>query len=266
MVPYKLKDYDESASEQGSALVYILIAIALLAALTFTFMEPSSQQTTSQNTFKTAAGVETQVEMIRSAIQECVLSYSEGDVCINDNTAESYCNNPAGTSDSGASRIHYPINPNSTHYTNASPGQSGDRLVKNLRCPGNNGGENANHDNHELIFSASSGKFMPPAPDLFTDWQYYHGADGIFFWTTTDKTDAFITSALDKIDDKYHECEADVITGGGSGVDLDSGSTLTCAANNVCFRVWMIMENDTAVFNGDTDTDETVTTDCSSAD
>ena len=35
------------ANERGSALVYILIAIALLAALTISFMNPSSNQTTT---------------------------------------------------------------------------------------------------------------------------------------------------------------------------------------------------------------------------
>lgn len=253
MIPSFRKNKNESATERGSALVYILIAIALLAALTFTFMEPSSQQTTSQNTFKTASGVETQVEMIRSAIQECVLIYSEGDACISNTTAHANCQN--GSVETGVTRVHYPINPDSTFYTGATPGRAGNMQVKNIRCPGNNPGETTTHDDHALIFSAASGKFMPPAPDLFTDWEYYHGPDGIFFWTTTDKTDAFITSALDKIDDKYAECEADVVHGGGSGADLDSASSVACAANNICFRVWMIATS--ATYEGDDDGDET---------
>jgi len=241
--------------EKGSALVYILIAIALLAALTVSFMEPSSQQTSSQNTFKTAVSLQGQVDTIRSAIQECVLSYPKGDRCIN-NGSPGYCTTGSVT-DTDA-RKNYPINPDSDHYLNATPGKSGDRLVSNIRCPGDNGGNNADHDNHELIFGGSSGKFMPPPPDLFDPWQYYNGTDGIYFWTETDKTDAFILSALEKLDDNFGECEADVIDASAAAVDLDSASTAEtqCPSGHVCFRVRMIINEPAAEYNGDGDADE----------
>lgn len=246
--------------EKGSALIYILIAIALLAVLTITFMEPSSQQTSSQNTFKTLTEVESQSNVIRSALQECVLSYPRGDAAI-DNTG--------GGSDPGA-RKNYPINPDSTYYATATPGRSGDREVRNIRCPGNNPG-GANVDDHELIFAGGEGKFLPPPPDLFGEWQYYNGTDGIFFWTATDKSDAFLLAALSKLDDKFAECEADIIDATGGAEDLNSGGDLECAGTNVCFRVWMIMNNTVAVFNGDADGDETTNnpptqSDCSSGD
>lgn len=232
-------------SERGSALVYILIAIALLAALTMSFMEPSSQQTSSQNTFKTISAVQTQADLIRAAIQECVLSYPKGDATID--------NSVSGT-DPGA-RDNYPLNPNSAHYATATPGQSGDRLVRNIRCPGNNPG-GSDVDDHQKIFTSASGKYLPPAPDLFEDWQYYSGDDGVFFWTSTSKTDAFLESALEKMDENFSECEADVIDAVSAAQDLDSDSALSCASGDLCFRVWMIV-NDSAVFNGDSDTDET---------
>lgn len=259
--------------EKGSALVYILIAIALLAALTVTFMEPSSQQTSTQNTFKTLAEVESQANVIRATLQECVLSYPKGDRCIKDAVPlAGYCVPAAGT-DPGARR-NYPINPDSNFYTSATPGKSGDREVRSLRCPGNNPGDNANHADHELIFTGAEGKFLPPPPELFGEWQYYNGADGIFFWTATSKTDAFLLTALTKLDEKFAECEADVVDTSDAPAgakNLDSGNTLQCPANNVCFRVWMIMNNTVAVFNGDTDGDETTNnppnqSDCSSAD
>ncbi len=235
------------AGEQGSALVYILIAIALLAALTVTFMEPSSQQTSSQGSFKAISSIEAQIDSIRSAIQECVLTYPAGDSLID---------NGVGGDDEGA-RDNYPINPNSNYYSaNAAPyDQSGDRLVKNIRCPGNNGGV-GNESKHEKIFSSSAGRFMPTAPALFNDWQYYNGNDGVFFWIETDKTDAFLVSALDKLDTKFATCETDVIDATSAAKDLDSDATLTCPSGSVCFRVWMFSKA-TAVFNGDTtDTSE----------
>ncbi|MCB1531840.1 MAG: hypothetical protein KDJ35_03120 [Alphaproteobacteria bacterium] len=240
-MPVKSKEY----GERGSALVYILIAIALLAALTFTFMEPSSQQTSSQNTFKTVQALQGQVDVIRSAVQECVLSYPKGDSAIT-----------AGGDDPGA-RDNYPINPNSDFYIGSTDGQSGDRLVRNLRCPGNNTGAQPN--DHELLFGGASGKYLQPAPDLFSDWQYYNGTDGIYFWTETDKSDAFLTTAMTKLDEEFSECEADLVDATGGAVNLDSagppGDT-QCTSGSLCFRVWLIANTATNEYNGDTDGDE----------
>ncbi len=248
MISFKKQKSGVRSDETGSALVYILIAIALLALLTVTFMEPSSQQTTSQSTFKTVAGVENQIELIRSAIQQCVLSYPKGDPTI--------VTGGGSPTDPGAKK-NYPINPDSDHYVSATPGKSGDRLVKNIRCPGNNPG-GANQDDHALIFTGSDGKYLPPPPDLFGDWQYYNGTDGVFFWIASDKTDAFIKASLTKIDGKYAECEMDVIDTSDAPAgakDLDAAGDVECPANNVCLRLRMI-KNPGAVYNGDADNDE----------
>lgn len=213
-------------TESGSALVYILIAIALLAALTVTFMEPSSQQTSSQNTYKLASDIKAQADFITSAVQECVLSWRGGDATI-DTTG-------TGT-DPGASKV-YPINPDSLHFTGATVGPAGDRNVAHLRCPGNPGDDK----NHAPLFSGNSGKFMPPPPDLFEDWEWYNGADGVFFWIGTPKTDPYIQTALQKIDSMYSDCEADIIDATSGAVKLDSvasGQTVECANGRTCFRV-----------------------------
>ena len=252
-----VKIQNKRTAEKGSALVYILIAIALLAALTVSFMQPASQQTSSQNTFKTVTSVQAQADLIRSAIQECVLSYPKGDRCINDDPSLAHCTTTT-TSDPGA-RENYPINPDSTHYTSATPSRAGNRFVRNMRCPGNNPGDTADHVDHEPIFSGASGKFLPPASDLFGDWQLYNGTDGVFFWTATNKTDAFLLSALEKSDERYAECEADVIDtlfAPAGAKNLDSGGTVNCPANNVCFRVWMLANTATNIYPGDRDSDE----------
>ncbi len=239
------KEHGKSATEKGSALVYILIAIALLAALTLTFMEPSSQQTSSQNSFKTISEVESQIGLIRSAIQECVLYYDQGDPLITGEVTEANAN------------TRYPINPNSA-YLDAGD-RSGNRLVRNLRCPGNNPGTGSENQ-HGLLFASSTGKFMPPAPNFFDEWEYYNGEDGVFFWTGTDKSDPFLASALAKIDDNYAECEVDVIdtsVAPAGAKDLDSGPTagVDCDASHICLRVWLRI-GASALYPGDADGDE----------
>ncbi len=207
-------------SERGSALVYILIAIALLAALTVTFMEPSSQQTSSQGSLKSATEIQSQIDQIRSAVQECVLRYGNGD------------QDPAiDTSDVGANKI-YPLKPNSTYLDTPAS----DRLARNIRCPGHNDGT---QNNHQPVFAGNTGKFLPAPPALFEEWQWYNGTDGVFFWTRTTKSDAYLKDALTKLDEKFSECEADAITG---AFTMDTDDETECAAGETCFRVWIIQQ------------------------
>ena len=207
--------------ERGSALIYILIAIALLALLTVTFMEPSGQQTQSQNSFKTVSEMQSQVDFIRSAVQECILLHPNGDVNI-----------PNGLN----ADKRYPIAPNTPGGTYAGFPTAANRNVANIRCPGNPGDNPA----HAAIFGGSTGKFMPPAPALFNDWQWYNSTDGVFFWISTNKTDSFIQGALEKMDGEFAACEADVTTTAGAAVNLDVAGTVQCPANSSCFRVWMV--------------------------
>ncbi len=239
----RIRTCDSRYQERGSALVYILIAIALLAALTVTFMEPSSQQTSSQGSFRASTAIKSQVSVIRSAIQECRISYKKGDRSID----------VTGSGSDPDAQRNYPIKPNSSHYSGATIGPTPGRLVKDIRCPGDPGN---NDINHVGIFTGSSGKFLPPAPDLFEEWQYYNGVDGVFVWIETSKTDAFLKSALDKLDDAdFSECEADVIDASGSAVALDSTSEVSCPSSSLCFRV-RITTKPSAIYSGDSDGDE----------
>lgn len=219
--------------QRGSALVYILIAIALLAALTASFMKPSSQQTTAQSSFKAVTKLKSQIEYVRSSIQECVLTYPSGDSGL-----------------IGTSNTPYPINPSSTYLT--SPAANDE--VSNIRCPGNPGAST----DHAAIFGGASGKFMPPAPELFEAWEYYNGVDGVFFYTQTNKTDAFLQTAMEKLDGEFSECEADVIDATSAAVELTSTAAAgdpKCPSGNTCFRVWVIAQTSN-VYNGDADGDE----------
>jgi hypothetical protein len=215
-------------NERGSALVYILIAIALLAALTISFMQPSSQQVSSNSVFKAVSEISSQVDFIRSAVQECVLVYPEGDA-----------NMIAPIADPEVNLNHpYPVMPDSGYYTAKCPSAAAvDHQVAHLRCPGKPGSDNPCH---EPLFGGNTGKFMPPPPALFSAWQYYSGADGVFFWIETDKTDPFIDSVLEKLDDAYAACEADVTDARTAAQNLDGDGAVACPLHSRCFRVWMI--------------------------
>jgi len=233
-------------TQTGSAFVYILIAIALLAALTATFMRPASQQTTAQSSYQATTSVRSQVDFIQSAIQECILIRPTGDQSDTPNMPSDvttpYPLSPADdyfdlTSGSGAATVTYM-----------------DNLLSNIGCPG----DPSDSKDHAKIFGGSSGKFLPPTPALFEPWEYYNGTDGVFFFISTTKTDAFLQTALAKLDNNYSECQADVIDASGGDEELTSTAGADdpkCLNGSTCFRVWMIT-NGTALYPGDTDGEE----------
>ncbi len=218
-------------NSSGSALVYILVAIALLAVLTASLMEPASQQSQAQNSTNLITEVSSQISLVSSSIQECVLSYPDQDSSL---TSTEQKNAP------------YPINPKDTYFSTSTPAASADNSVRYIRCPGNPGGSGATRKNHALLFGSSSGRSLPPPPNLFGEWEYYNGADGIFFFTSTNKTDSYIVSALTKLDAKYSKCEADIIDATAGEVNISSDTTggasavRKCLSGNRCFRYWVI--------------------------
>lgn len=207
--------------QNGNALIYVLIAIALMGALTISLTSSSSTQSVSpQKIAQVVSTLKSQVQTIQTAIMECVLVYPGGDT-----------NEPAAQKNRP-----YPLNPSDNYLDTPDV----DDNVENIRCPGNPGDSN----DHTDIWLSSGGKFMPPTPDLFTDWEYYNDDDGVFFFTTTTFSDAYLTTALDKLDSQFGECEVDVITSGGSATDISSDTTAReCPANTTCFRYWIIRKS-----------------------
>ena len=226
----------QKRSQSGSALIYILIAIALLAVLTSSLMEPASQQNQSQNAGNLVSDMQSQISLISNAIDECTLTYPNQD---SELTTTQQKNAP------------YPINPKDPYFTSQSavPTVATTQDASGIRCPGNPGGTGATNQNHALIFGGSSGKFLPPPPNQMTAWQYYNGADGVFIYTSSNRTDAFISNALTKLDAKYSPCQADVIDASSANVNMSTdtvpgdSSVKRCPSGSKCFRYWLIQKS-----------------------
>lgn len=212
-------------------MIYILLAIGMLAILTGILSEGGNQQSQSQNSTKLISEVSSQIDYITSALQECALNYPTQDA----NMGAVQQNPP------------YPIIPNHTYYTTsgATPGPanssgssgsatSGRQLVA-ARCPGNPGGTMPNSQNHAFIFGGASGKFIPQPPNnIFPAWQYYAGADGVAIYFQITASDIYIENALKKLDAKYSQCEADYIDARGGNIPIFTGGT-TCPSGSQCF-------------------------------
>ena len=210
------------ASQFGGALIYILIAIALLAALTTTFTQKGGQSTQTQNTFKLATEINSQSRIIRSGIQDCVLRFPQGD---SDITETGYI-------------APYPLNPTSTEFS--SPASTD--AVSLIACPGTSSAASS-VDDHQAVFGGSLASFLPTQPDLMEPWTYFNGNatggsqiqgmsfSGVFYQIQSDKSDPFIAEAFTKVDELHSACEVDYTVGTGSN---------GCSSGVQCLRFWII--------------------------
>lgn len=231
--------------QNGSALVYILIAIALMAALTASLMDSSSEQAQSQNAAALSSAVSSQSRFVRGVIDHCILLYPDGD----NNLLTGSGNAQAGEQ----MNQPYPIRPNHPYFATRTDGRPASDLLELLLCPGNPG----DSIEHVEMFGGSSGKFLPPAPKLMEPWRYYAGADGVFYWLESTKSDSYVEDAFTKTDSFHANCESDYIDATAGPVELTSDDVyltgtdgtegkLECTDGSRCFRVW-IKRNGTSV-------------------
>lgn len=231
-----MKNGKTISSEQGSALVYILLAVGLAAAVTVTMMRGNSTQSSSMQGGNTERNLSTQIELISSAIQECILTHPDQD---SELTTTEQKNGP------------YPINPKDPYYTaqSAVPAVATSDLVENIRCPGDPGGAGANNQNHKKIFTGSAGRSLPPPPAGFSKWSYYNGADGVYIMTYAVDPSADTMKAIGSFDKKYNSCQTDVTdlqdqAAARMSSDIVPGDTTQkiCPTNAVCVRYWFIQK------------------------
>lgn len=211
-------------------MLYILIAVALLAALTSTLVGGGGQSSGTQNAYRLGQELNSQSRVIRSAIQDCVLRYTRGDGA---DIAEANYNNP------------YPLNPSSSEFTSPAANDN----VSHLQCPGTSA--TSGNDDYADLFSGSGqfSGYLPSKPDLMDDWTYFNGdatvhgvrLDGVYFQITSTKSDPQISDSMARIDDLMAACEVDYITGDGSN---------SCASDTQCLRYWIIRGANTAATGG----------------
>ena len=211
-------------SQSGSALIYAILAIALLGILTLSLSKGGNEQGSQKKQTQLISELSGQIDFITSAIQECVINYPTQDAAL---TSADQKNPP------------YPLFPNQAYFSTSTPGPAAAHLVEFIRCPGNPGGAGPNSKNHARIFTSSAGKFMPQPAPLFGPWWYYNYVDGVFFYVCTNKTDPYLTTALKKLESKYSACEVDYLDGrsGAFNMSTDGFQVLN---SEQCFRYWIV--------------------------
>lgn len=207
-MPGRLSRFSENG-QRGNVLFYIFLAVALLAALSFTFAKDSRQGANVQVAVKAAEELYSQVNMIRSAIVECAVEYPQGGGDLNNDALIDATDNPNNP---------YPVVP--TYVCNpvnlcTTPAANDD--VRNLSCTGAPAGK-------RNMFQGvkNKGRYLPPPPAGFNEWTYVNDADGVRIQIIG--TGSTAADALNRVLSRFAACQAELNYG-------------LCGAQ--CFTVWV---------------------------
>lgn len=186
------------AAEKGGVIFYIFLAIALLAALTYSFTKDSHDNVAVQIANKTAQELYVQVNLVRSAVVECTLAWPGGGPDVDVNGTVETTENPNNP---------YPLIP--TDAQNPG-GAAADDSVRNLSCIGAPTGKTN-------IFqgAGNQGRFLPPPPAGFGQWLYVNDSSGVRIKiSTTSSSDLTGLDALNRLMTRFTTCQADLNYGG----------------------------------------------------
>ena len=193
--------------EAGNVLFYVFMAVGLMAALTFAYVNGSRDSFSAQNAMRIGEELFVQSNLIRAAVAQCTIEFQQGGgdlapappalpdgvIDANDNPNNPYPLNPSS-----------PLNPRAPAGIAAAPNDE----VRYLTCVGAPVGE-AN------IFQSggNQGRFLPPPPPGLSQWIYKNDANGVYIQINS-LQDATAQQALERLLTKFGACQADMNFGG----------------------------------------------------
>jgi len=185
--------------EKGSVVAYLLMAVALIAALTAALTKGSHESAVTIQVQQHVKFLETDLQTIRSAINECILVYSDP-VDINGDNLINTTDNP---------NAPFPL------YGDLSSGGLGVPLSE-IKCPGN----------QQAIFNNKAGKFFSliGSSDYTIDYNN-NGTEGIQIIILRNSASPVWDEAMSQVNAKLSTCSAEIETGAG--------------CTNGCFEFWI---------------------------
>lgn len=185
------------ASESGSVLFYIFLAVGLLAALTFAFVGNDRESVTTQSAGRLTEDLYSQIHLIKSAVLECAMEFPNGGGDMDGDGTIDSADNPNNP---------YPVNPS---FADNPYGPAANDNVRNLTCTGASSAAEA------AMFSGANtkGRSLPQPPGGFGEWLYINDAAGVRI-RITGPNEAATVQALTRLDQRFASCQIDANYGG----------------------------------------------------
>jgi hypothetical protein len=162
--------YNRDKKSAGNALLYVFVAVGLLGALTYSFVQSNRESYTVQDAIRIAQEMYVQTNLIKASILQCTVEYPEGggdmdgdgSIDTDDNS-----NTPFPLEPSDALNDDAPAGCTTTGDAAGCVTQALDDYVRSLACVGAPIGSA-----HMFNGAGNSGAFLPPPPKGFGEWEY----------------------------------------------------------------------------------------------
>jgi hypothetical protein len=190
---------------RGSVIVYILITIFLLGMLIFSLTSGPKKSIVSQHIDENFSALSSDISVIESSINDCVLFYSKKVDSDGD-----------GVDDNNNPNIPYPLYP--PLLTSGGAGTS----LTGILCPGAPPAKQKVFDNkagHSFRVLANT--------SLYTLNYLTDTTEGVLVRVTRASADPIWAETIARLDSKYSDCKAAALTAAG-----------TCV--NGCFYYWIL--------------------------
>ncbi len=174
------------------------MAIGLLSALTYAFVQDSRENFSTQNSMKVAETIFVQSNVVRSVIQQCVMEFPQGGGDLDLDGFVRAADNE---------NTPYPLEPDDILNPAAPAGiaAAANNNARYLTCVGAPAGQAA-------IFQGAGnrGRFLPPPPSGFNEWTYHNDALGVYIQLTPKSNSIGTISAVERVFDRFANCQADL--------------------------------------------------------
>jgi hypothetical protein len=191
----------KSNSQSGNVLVYIMLTIFFIGLLIVTLTQGTSKNVTTQQLDSLTTGLKSDIDFIETTIDECAASYTAA-IDVNNDNAINTTDNP---------NAPYPL------YTVALTNSGVGTALATVYCPGS----------HQPLFDSSTANNLKllGSTTVYTTTFFNETTEGVLVRITRATASDLWTTAISRLNTRYSECKAAVVTDGG-----------TCL--NGCFYYW----------------------------
>lgn len=179
-------------TERGSIVIYLIIALVLMATLVVFITQGTKKGPQAQQLDETSQYLESDLGVISAAINDCVLTYSRA-VDVDGDGDKDTTDNP---------NAPFPL------YGDLSSGGAGDDIMA-IKCPGAPASK-------QIIFDNSPGRnFRLLSGSDYTVTYFTDGTEGVKITISRSSTSDIWLEAIDRLNTKLSTCQAEVDTAGG---------------------------------------------------
>lgn len=223
-------------SEQGSILIYILIAIALTGLLVAAMSQGTQKTASSEQVDEMMMYLQADIQTVQANISECVTSYQNNNFCPVDSSGNPTCVNQFANGstgpDDGNANVPFPV----YSYSSASGSTTGTAglALASIKCP-------RAPTSQQTIFTDNIAQSMKLLQDTanYTTTYFNDTTEGVFIRIERTASDPVWQEVISRMNSKYQACSVAYVAAGNN-----DPTGYPC--NKGCLYYWILRRSTSA--------------------